>query len=136
MPLVKCPHCQFEVFSKITVCPRCNGGLSPFPRPKMVKKTVWEPAAKDIENEILRPTSDPYIKVVSYSFRTDEDRYSGEAGYYVFILELDHWGRTEPMTKIYKQRLLDKVASVERKCAEWNRKIGFNFSIEYFFVDK
>ena len=136
MSLVKCPHCYFEIFTKTTICPRCDGGLSLSSYPKMVKKTVWEPAVKDIEKEIKRPSPDSYTAMWFYKARTDEDRYSGDASYYTFILELDHWGRTETMAKVYKKNLQDRVASIERKCAEWNRKIGFNFSIEYFFVDK
>ena len=136
MATTKCPYCYREIFTRTNVCPKCERTLSIGPSAKKVSWGVWNPAVVDIKNEIGKlnqPHSNTWISC--NKCRTDEDG-DGDAGYYIFLLELDHWGRTPEISRKYKQALLDSVAKIERKCAEWNRKIGFNFSVEYWFEEK
>ena len=136
MATTKCPYCYREIFTRTNICPKCNRNLNKTPSVKKVSSLVWKPAADDIKNTISQMNKPHTNTWISCCKSRNDDDGDGDASYHIFILELDHWGRSPETAKKYKQALLDSVAVIERKCAEWNKKIGFNFSVEYWFEDK
>lgn len=118
MALIKCPHCQKDISSMVTVCPYCSADVSQARDSRQMEKTYYDPdQLASAQPELHYPDSSLLTEHSRRMKQTDSRRQTGTTNPYPNSYSRRQTGTADPYPNSYSRQQIRDTASQKEQAA-------------------